>query len=42
MLNTLVMLDDFTEPNGATHILSGSQHQPKGRPTTRSFVMRRA
>ncbi|MEK7317920.1 MAG: phytanoyl-CoA dioxygenase family protein [Pseudomonadota bacterium] len=36
MLNTLVMLDDFTEPNGATHILSGSQHQPE-RPSNDTF-----
>ncbi|MFM0740386.1 phytanoyl-CoA dioxygenase family protein [Paraburkholderia xenovorans] len=27
MLNTLVMLDDFTEDNGATYILSGSHHR---------------
>lgn len=27
MLNVLVMLDDFTLENGATHLLSGSQHQ---------------
>lgn len=26
MLNLLVMLDDFTLDNGATHLLSGSQH----------------
>ena len=26
MLNILVMLDDFTLSNGATHLLSGSQH----------------
>ena len=26
MLNLLVMLDDFTLENGATHLLSGSQH----------------
>jgi len=26
MLNILVMLDDFTLANGATHLLSGSQH----------------
>ncbi|MEB2604807.1 phytanoyl-CoA dioxygenase family protein [Burkholderia cenocepacia] len=29
MLNTLVMLDDFTVENGATLILSGSQNQPE-------------
>lgn len=28
MLNALVMLDDFTEANGATHLLSGSQDLP--------------
>jgi hypothetical protein len=26
MVNMLIMLDDFTEENGATHILSGSHH----------------
>ncbi len=29
MLNALVMLDDFTLENGATHILSHSQNQPE-------------
>lgn len=26
LVNTLVMLDDFTQANGATHVLSGSHH----------------
>ncbi|MEK6292896.1 MAG: phytanoyl-CoA dioxygenase family protein [Paraburkholderia tropica] len=29
MLNALVMLDDFTLENGATHLLPGSQHLPE-------------
>lgn len=29
MLNALVMLDDFTHENGATHLLSGSQDLPE-------------
>jgi ectoine hydroxylase-related dioxygenase (phytanoyl-CoA dioxygenase family) len=29
MLNMLVMLDDFTAENGATHLLTGSHHLPE-------------
>jgi len=36
MLNTLVMLDDFTEENGATYILSGS-HQRIDKPEDDEF-----
>lgn len=39
MLNMLVMLDDFTEPNGATYLLSGSHRQP-GKPTDPEFYAR--
>lgn len=38
MLNTLVMLDDFTLENGATHLLSGSQKRE--RPTSDDFLSR--
>ena len=36
MLNMLVMLDDFTAENGATYVLSGSNHLPD-RPTDEFF-----
>lgn len=36
MLNILVMLDDFTLANGATHLLSGSQHL-RDKPDTNAF-----
>lgn len=36
MINTLVMLDDFTEENGATYLLSGSQFQSK-KPSKEDF-----
>ena len=37
MLNTLVMLDDFTEENGATWMLSGS-HKQGPKPTEKEFA----
>ena len=37
MLNLLVMLDDFTLDNGATHLLSGSQHL-RDKPNDGTFV----
>jgi len=37
MLNLLVMLDDFTLDNGATHLLSGSQHL-RDKPDDAAFV----
>ncbi|WP_207004601.1 phytanoyl-CoA dioxygenase family protein [Trinickia mobilis] len=39
MLNSLVMLDDFTIENGATYILSGSQHLPE-KPDDEAFFER--
>ena len=36
MLNMLVMLDDFTPENGATHLLPGS-HRTEDKPTERAF-----
>ena len=40
VLNMLVMVDEFTLDNGATHILSGSQHDPS--PPTESCFHRHA
>jgi hypothetical protein len=37
MLNMLVMVDDFTLENGATHVLSGS-HRETGKPTDERFA----
>ncbi|MDY6945384.1 MAG: phytanoyl-CoA dioxygenase family protein [Pseudomonadota bacterium] len=39
MLNLLIMLDPFTLENGATHLLSGSQHMPQ-KPDSQEFVER--
>lgn len=36
MLNTMILLDDFTEENGATHMLTGS-HKDKSAPTSEHF-----
>ncbi|MFL9993011.1 Phytanoyl-CoA dioxygenase (PhyH) [Burkholderia sp. GAS332] len=41
MLNTLVMLDDFTVENGATYILSGSHHQ-SDKPDDEAFFQQAA
>lgn len=41
MLNILVMLDDFTLANGATHLLSGSQHL-RDKPDADVFVQQSA
>jgi hypothetical protein len=41
MLNLLVMLDDFTLENGATHLLSGSQHL-RERPDEAAFMAQAA
>ncbi len=37
LLNTLVMLDDFTRDNGATHLMSGSHHTHPHLPTEQEF-----
>ena len=39
MLNLLIMLDPFTLENGATHLLSGSQHTSQ-KPDSQEFVER--
>ena len=36
VLNTLIMLDDFTKDNGATHMMSGS-HKAEAKPTDEEF-----
>lgn len=36
LMNTIVMLDDFTEENGATHLLNGS-HLKKEKPSDEEF-----
>lgn len=39
MLNMIIMLDDFTEQNGATHLLTGS-HKIKEKPTDEEFYQK--
>lgn len=41
MLNLLIMLDDFTLDNGATHLLTGSQHQ-QAQPADADFFAKAA
>jgi hypothetical protein len=40
LLNTLVMLDDFTEDNGATYLMTGSHLDCADKPTDEAFYAR--
>ena len=40
LLNTLVMLDDFTEDNGATYLMTGSHRDCPDKPSDQAFYAR--